>query len=145
MPAAHVALENRSFLIWIIIDLTRFSYWHVRTKKVCLFFVFVFFFWKEISETIFSIESFLYECLVISLLFEADKITKADTQNKSVADVVATDHSNERENVVDVLQMRLNDYHVEMEDTAGDGTQPSITCSKLTIETLEQSVKYVKS
>ena len=104
-----------------------------------------FFFWKEISETIFLIESFLYECLVISLLSEADKITKADTQNKSVADVVAIDHSNERENVVDVLQMRLNDYHLEMEETAGDGTQPAITCSKLTIETLEQSVKYVKS
>ena len=39
----------------------------------------------------FSVESFLYECLVISLLFEAEKITKADTQNKIVADAVAID------------------------------------------------------
>ena len=54
------------------------------------------------SSDKFSIESFLYECLVISLLFEADKITKADTQNKSVADAVEIDQSNERENVVDV-------------------------------------------
>ena len=57
----------------------------------------------------FSIESFLYEWLVISLVFEADKITKANTQNKSVADVVAIDQSNERENVVDISQMRMND------------------------------------
>ena len=69
----------------------------------------------------FSVESFLYEWLVISLLFEAEKITKADTQNKSVADAVAIDQSNERENVVDTLQMRLNDYNLEMEETAGDG------------------------
>ena len=41
--------------------------------------------------------------------------------------------------------MRLNDYHLEMEETAGDGTQLAIICSKLTIETLEQSVKYVQS
>ena len=57
----------------------------------------------------FSIESFLYEWLVISLVFEADKITKANTQNKSVADAVAIDQSNERENVVDISQMRMND------------------------------------
>ena len=69
----------------------------------------------------FSTESFLYECFVLSLLFEADKITKADTQNKSVADAVAIDQSNERENVVDVLRMRLNDYNQEMEETAGGG------------------------
>ena len=64
----------------------------------------------------FSTESFLYECFVLSLLFEADKITKADTQNKSLADAVANDQSNERENVVDVLGMRLNDYNQEMEE-----------------------------
>ena len=29
--------------------------------------------------------------------------------------------------------------------TAKDATQPAITCSKLTIETLEQGVKYVQS
>ena len=69
----------------------------------------------------FSIDSFLYEWFVISLLFEVDKITKADTQNKSVAEAVAINQSNERENVVDVLQMRLNDYNLEMEETAGDG------------------------
>ena len=63
---------------------------------------------------------FLFECLVISLLFEADKTTKAGKQNKSVADAVAIDQSNERENVVDVLQMHLNDYNLEMEETAGD-------------------------
>ena len=55
----------------------------------------------------FSVESFLYEWLVISLLLEAEKITKADTQNKSVADAVAIDQSNERDNVVDVLRMRF--------------------------------------
>ena len=54
------------------------------------------------SSDKFSIESFLYECLVISLLSEADKITKADTQNKSVAEAVAIDQSNKKENVVDV-------------------------------------------
>ena len=32
-------------------------------------------------------------------------------QNKSAADAVAIDQSNERENVVDILQMRLNDYN----------------------------------
>ena len=69
----------------------------------------------------FSVESFLYEWLVISLLFEAEKITKADTQNKSVADAVAIDQWNKRENVVDILQMRLNDYNLEMEETACDG------------------------
>ena len=70
-----------------------------------------------------SIESFLYEWLVIviSLLFEADKITTTDTQSKSAADAVAIDQSNKRENVVDILQMRLNDYNLEMEETAGDG------------------------
>ena len=41
--------------------------------------------------------------------------------------------------------MRLKDYSLEMEETAGDGTQPVITCSKLTIETVEQGVKYVQS
>ena len=65
-----------------------------------------------------SIESFLHEWLVSSSLFEADKITKADTQNKSVADALAIDQSNERENVADVLQMRLNNYNLEMEETA---------------------------
>ena len=55
------------------------------------------------------------------MLFEADKITKADTKNKSVADAVAVDQSNEGENAVDVLQLRLNDYNLEMEETAGDG------------------------
>ena len=75
----------------------------------------------EIFQINFSTESFLYECLVISLLFEADKITKSDTQNESVADVVAINQSNERKNVVDVLQMHLNDYNLEMKETAGDG------------------------
>ena len=90
-------------------------------ESLSVFVFFCFFFWKEISETIFSIEWFLYECLVISLLFEADKITKSDTQNESVADVVAINQSNERKNVVDILQMHLNDYNLEMEETAGDG------------------------
>ena len=56
--------------------------------------------------------------LVSSLLFEADKITKADTQKKSIADAVAIHQLNERENAVDVLQMRLNYYNLEMEETA---------------------------
>ena len=55
----------------------------------------------------FSTESFLYECFVLSLLFEANKITKADTQNKSAADAVAIDQSKETENLVDVLRMRF--------------------------------------
>ena len=49
-----------------------------------------------------------------SFLFEADNITKAERQNKSVADAVAIDQSNESDNVADVLQMRLNDYNLEM-------------------------------
>ena len=40
---------------------------------------------------------------------------------KCVADAVANDQLNERENVVDILQMRLNDYNLEMEEIAGDG------------------------
>ena len=64
---------------------------------------------------------FLYDWLVIviSLLLEADKIITTDTQNKSAADAVSLDQSNE--NVVDILQIRLNDYNLEMEETAGDG------------------------
>ena len=42
-------------------------------------------------------------------------------QDKNVADAVAIDQSNERENVVDLLQIRLNGYNLEMEETAGDG------------------------
>ena len=38
-----------------------------------------------------------------------------------MADAVAIDQSNERENVVDILQMRLSDYNLEMEETAGVG------------------------
>ena len=61
------------------------------------------------------------ECLVvISLLFEADEITKADTQDKNVADSIAVYQSNDRENVVGVLQMRLNGYSLEIEEIAGD-------------------------
>ena len=38
------------------------------------------------------------ECLaVISLLFEADEITKADTQDKNVADSIAVYQSNDKE------------------------------------------------
>ena len=40
-----------------------------------------------------------------------------------VADAVAIDQSNERQNVADLLQMRLNDYNLEMEETAGDGNR----------------------
>ena len=64
------------------------------------------------------------ECLVvISLHFEADKITKADTEDKNVPEAVAVDQSNERENVINVLQVRLNGYDLEMEETAGDGNR----------------------
>ena len=42
-------------------------------------------------------------------------------QDKNVADAVAIDQSNERENVVDLLQICLNGYNLEMEETAGDG------------------------
>lgn len=74
----------------------------------------------------FSIESFLYECLVaIYLLFEADKIAKTYKQDTNVADAVTSDQSNVRENIIHVLQMKLNDYNLGMEERVADGNGTS--------------------
>ena len=74
----------------------------------------------------FSIESFLYECLVaIYLLFEAGKIAKTCKQDKNVADAVTSDQSNVRENIIHVLQMKLSAYNLGMEERVADGNGTS--------------------
>ena len=44
------------------------------------------------------------------------------------------------------LTYRVTEYYsIRHSATSATHTQPEITCSKLTIETLEQGVKYVQS
>ena len=43
------------------------------------------------------------------------------------------------------LEIKIKDENKKVRDVILNLTQPAITCSKLTIETLEQGVKYVQS
>ena len=79
-------------------------------------------------------------------------MTTTDTQNKSAADAVAIDQSNERENVVDILQIRLNDYNREMEETAGDGncffravSRMVYASDELYLNVRSQAVEYLRN
>ena len=79
-------------------------------------------------------------------------MTTTDTQNKSAADAVAIDQSNERENVIDILQIRLNDYNREMEETAGDGncffravSRMVYASDELYLNVRSQAVEYLRN
>ena len=41
--------------------------------------------------------------------------------------------------------IKVSQHHLKMLGNPASTSQPAITCSKLTIETLEQGVKYVQS
>ena len=69
-----------------------------------------------------------------------------------VADAVAIDQSNERQNVADLLQMRLNDYNLEMEETAGDGdcffravSRMVYTSDEFYLNVQYQAVEYLRN
>ena len=58
-------------------------------------------------------------------------------------------HRNENQNVISNFAFQFTiktKWHFRYTDSHGlSDTQPAFTCSKLTIETLEQGVKYVQS